>query len=228
MLWFACCVFGGRGVKGHATRLIAVVHCRSYGADCPVPRSVSTMNWVQDMTARWVRILSAAGDGRTPLDEAVRQIGDMGGTPGKSGPFRRLKPSAPASAEASAVTVLSRQLVAGVLVSDLMLGRLCELTGQSRQQLLDQLTDGLPDQLQDQQVRALQAELSGSCRQLQGPDRVSYLELGTRIEELLRLAEQQASAIIDEARGEAAKITSSAAGGHPATGAGRAETSKSE
>jgi hypothetical protein len=186
------------------------------------------MNWVQEMTARWVRILGAAGDGGTPLDEAVRQISGIGGTPGKGGPFRRPKQNAPGSAEASAVTVLSRQLVAAVLVSDFMLVRLCELAGQSRRQLLDQLTDGLPRQLQEQQVRALQAELSGSCRQLQDPGRASYSELGTRIEQLLWLAEQQASAIIDEARGEAAKIASSAAGGQHATGAGQSEASMSE
>lgn len=189
--------------------------------------SVSAMNWVQDMTARWVRILTASSDDSTPLDEAVRQISAIGGTAGKTGPLRRLKQNAPASAEASAVTTLSRQLVAGVLVGDFMLDRLCELTGQSRQQFLDQLTGDVPDELKDQQVRALQAELSGGCRQLQDPERASYEGLGTRIEQLLRLAEQQASVIIDEAR-EAAKITSSAAGDHPATGAGQAETSKSK
>lgn len=183
------------------------------------------MNWVQEMTAGWVRILSAAGDRNAPLDEAVHQISGIGG---KGGPFRRLRQNAPASAQASAVTVLSRQLIAAVLVSDVMLGRLCEMTGQSRQQLLDQLTDGLPRQLQDQQVRALQAELSGSCRQLQDPGRATYSGLGTRIEELLRLAEQQASAIIDEARGEAARIASSAAVGNPAADAGQAETRTSE
>lgn len=180
------------------------------------------MDWVQDMTARWVRILTAAGDGRTPVNEAVRQISTIGGTQGKSGPFRRLKQNAAASADDSAVTVLSRQLVAGVLISDLVLGRLCELAGQSRQQLLDELTDGLPDQVQAEQLRALQAELSGSCRQLQGPDRASYSALGNRIEQLLSLAEQQASAIIDEARAEAVKITSSTGQQQPAPSAGQA------
>jgi hypothetical protein len=43
------------------------------------------MDWVQDMTARWVRIMSATGGGGTPLDEAVRQVNEIGGTPGKKG-----------------------------------------------------------------------------------------------------------------------------------------------
>jgi hypothetical protein len=78
------------------------------------------MNWMQDMTARWVRILSAAGGGSTPLDEAVHQISEIGGTPGKKGRFSALKRNAAALAEASAVTVLSRQLLAGVVVTNLM------------------------------------------------------------------------------------------------------------
>lgn len=195
------------------------------GADCPVSSGVLSMSWVQEMTARWVRILSAPGGRNAPLDEAVRQISDIGG---KGGPFRRRGQNAPASARGAAVTALSRQLVAAVLVSDVMLGRLRETTGQSRQQLLDQLTDSLPNQLQDQQVRALGAELSGSCRQLQDPGRATYSGLGTRIEQLLRLAEQQASVIIDEARGEAARIASSVAVWNPAIGAGQAETGTSE
>jgi hypothetical protein len=68
----------------------------------------------------------------------------------------------------------------------------------------------LPQQLQEQQLRALQAELSGSCTLLQDPERAPYAGLGTRIEQLLRLAEEQASALIDAARAEAAEITSSA------------------
>ena len=32
------------------------------------------MDWVQDMTARWMRVMSAGDGGRTPPDEAVRQI----------------------------------------------------------------------------------------------------------------------------------------------------------
>jgi hypothetical protein len=171
------------------------------------------MDWVQDMTARWVRIMSAAGADGTPLDEAVLQVSQIGGTPGKKGLLGRLKRNDATAAEMSALTVLSRQLIAGVLVSDLMIDQLCTLAGQTRQQLLEQLSGSLPERLRDQQLRALRAELSGSCALLQDPDRASYAGLGSRIEQLLRLAEEQASGLIDAARAEAAEITA-AAGTH--------------
>ncbi len=178
------------------------------------------MDWVQDMTARWVRIMSAAGDSGTPLDEAVRQISEIGGSPGKKGRPGRLKRNAAASAEASTVTVLCRQLIAGVLVSDLMIDHLCALAGQTREQLLEQLSGDLPRQLQDQQLRTLRAELSGSCAQLQDPEHASYAGLGTRIEQLLRLAEEQATALIDAARAEAGEITASAGTQEPCSRCG--------
>jgi hypothetical protein len=177
------------------------------------------MDWVQDMTARWIRIMSAAGGGGTPLDEAVRQINAIADTPAKKGGlgWRRRK-SAPASTSASgddpaAVTVLCRQLIAGVLVSDIAITRLCMLEGRTREQVLAQLTEDAPGQLGDQQVRALQAELSGSCDVLKDPERASYAGLGNRIEQLLRLAEEQAMELIEGARAEAARITAS--GGAP-------------
>lgn len=110
------------------------------------------------------------------------------------------------------VTALSRQLIAGVLVSDLLMDRLTAATGQTREQVLDELAGGSPRQLRDQQVRALQVELSGSCRLLREQQRASYAGLGDRVEQLLRLAEQQASELIDAARDEAARITATAAG----------------
>jgi hypothetical protein len=90
------------------------------------------MDWVLDMAERWVRILSAAGGGRTPLDEAVHQIAAIGEIPAQKGSSGRLKRSSATPAEASTATVLSRQLIAGVLVSDLMIDRLCALAGQTR------------------------------------------------------------------------------------------------
>jgi hypothetical protein len=168
------------------------------------------MEWMQDMTARWVRILSAAGNGSTPLDEAVQQISEISGTPRKTGRFGGLKRNAAAPAEASAVTVLTRQLIAGVLVTDLMIDELCTLSGQTREQVLDRLSIGLPQRLPDQQVRALQEELSGSRTPLQDAERPSYSGLGNRVEQLLRLAEEQAAGLIDAARAEAAEITSAA------------------
>jgi len=179
------------------------------------------MDWVQDMTARWMRILSAAGDGSTPLDEAVQQIneiggiGGIGGAPGKKSRLAGLKRNAATPAEASTVTALSRQLIVGVLVSDLLVDQLCALTGQTREQFLAQLPGSMPHRLRDQQLRALRMELFGSCRLLQDAGRTSYQGLGSRIEELLRLAEEQASALIDAARAEAAEITASAAAQSP-------------
>jgi hypothetical protein len=168
------------------------------------------MDWMQDMTARWVRIMSAAGAGGTPLDEAVEQVSQIGGMPGKKGLLGRLNRNDAAAVGAPALTALSRQIIAGVLVSGLMIDQLCTLTGQTRQQLLEQLSGNLAEQLPDQQLHALRAELSGSCALLQDPERASYAGLGTRIEQLLRLAEEQASALIDEARAEAAEIRAAA------------------
>ncbi len=168
------------------------------------------MDWVQDMTARWMRIMSAADSGRTPLDEAVGQLSAIADTPakkGRSGLFRR---ASTAAEDTSAVTALCRQLIAGVLVSDIAIARLCALENRSREQVLAELTADAPEQLRDQQLRALQAELSGSCELLKDPERASYSGLGPRIEQLLRLAEQQASDLIDAARAEAARITASA------------------
>ena len=171
------------------------------------------MDWVQEMTARWVRILSAAGEAGSPLDEAVHEISAIGGAPAK-GRFR-LKRRTAAADEALAITVLSRQVIAGVLISDLMLDRLCAAAGQSRDQVLRELSGDLPRQLRDKQLRALQAELSGSCALLRDPERASYAGLGARIEQLLRLAEEQASELIEAARAEAAEITSSAGAPRP-------------
>jgi len=171
------------------------------------------MDWVRDTMGRWTRILSAAGEGRTPLDDAVREISAIGGEPAK-GRFG-LRRRAAAAAEAPAITVLSRQVIAGVLISDLLLDRLCAATGQSREQVLRELPGSAPRQLPDGQLAVLQAELTGRCAQLRDPERASHAGLGSRIEELLRLAEQQASELIDAARAEAAEITSSAATPRP-------------
>jgi hypothetical protein len=169
------------------------------------------MDWLRDATTRWVRIIGAAHDGdRTPLDEAVQQINALGGTPGKKGGLGRLKRGAAAQDEVPAATILSRQLIAGVLVSDVLIDRLGTLAGQTREQVLDQLPGEVSRQLPDQQLRALQGELSDACRLLRDPDRGSYDKLGGRVEQLLALAEEQARTIVDEARAEAARIASSA------------------
>jgi len=178
------------------------------------------MDWVQDMTARWIRVMSAADSGRTPLDEAVRQISALADEPAKKGRSGWLRRNSPAAEDASAVTVLCRQLIAGVLVSDIAIARLCALESRSREQVLAELTADAPEQLRDQQLRALQAELSGSCELLKDAERTSYSGLGVRIEQLLRLAEEQASELIDAARAEADRITASAGAPPAAPGLG--------
>jgi len=184
------------------------------------------MDWVQDMTARWMRIMSATGEVGTPLDEAVRQINAIADAPAKKGGLgwrKRKGAAASASASASgddpyAVTVLCRQLIAGVLVSDLAIARLCALEGVGREQVLARLADDAPGLLRDQQLRALQVELSGSCPVLKDRSGGSYAGLGSRVEQLLALAEQQAAELIDGARVEAARITASAGAGAAAPG----------
>jgi hypothetical protein len=70
------------------------------------------------------------------------------------------------------------------------------------------------------------AELSGSCIQLREPERASYSELGARIEQLLGLAVEQASALVDAARTEAAKITESAGPRQPCPRCGAVRSSR--
>jgi hypothetical protein len=178
------------------------------------------MDWVEDATAQWVRILSTEGAAGTPLDEAVRQLNATlevpvsGRAPGRR--KRGAAPPAEPAADPAAVTALCRQLVAGVLVSDLMLAYVCAVTGRTRAQVLDQLlTGGLGPGLDEPRLRALAAEVSGSCTQLREPARASYSGLGARVEELLRLAAEQATELVDAARAEAAKITASAEPGQP-------------
>lgn len=169
------------------------------------------MDWVQDMTARWMRIMSAASSGGgTPLDEAVRQISAIADTPAKKGGGPGWRKQKAVTEGASAVTVLSRQLIAGVLVSDMAIARLCALEGVGREQVLARLADDAPGLLRDRQLRALQVELSGGCGPLKDRSGGSYDGLGSRVEQLLALAEQQAAELIEGARAEAARIVASA------------------
>ena len=54
-----------------------------------------------------------------------------------------------------------------------------------------------------EQVGALQQELTEAHRQLREQERPTYAGLGSRIEQLLRLAEEQATEIVGEARSAA-------------------------
>ena len=60
------------------------------------------------------------------------------------------------------------------------------------------------------QAQALQQELTDAHRQLQEQERPTYAGLGSRIEQLLRLAEEQATEIVQEARTEANELNAAA------------------
>lgn len=207
-----------------------VLHQERRPLDPPTPgppggvgnSTVAVMDWMREMTERWLRIIGAAGDDRTPLEEAVRQLAALGGQSRDPGRSRLLRRRPAAAQETPLVTALSRQLLAGVAVSDLLVGRLCALTGQSRDQVLAGLAESPAAELREQQWRTLRAELSGSSALLADTaGHASYSGLGARIEELLRLAQEQAASLIDAARAEAAAITAAAARQSPPDRDGR-------
>jgi hypothetical protein len=179
---------------------------------------VATVDWVQDVTARWARILTAAGPGETPLGQAARQISETGqpAPAGSTGRFGRPRRDSAAPAESIPATVLSRQLIVGVLVSDFLVSQLCAVTGQAREQVLGQLSANLPLQVRERQLEVLLLELSGGCALLRDPERPTYAALGRRIEQLLKDAEDQAVALIEAARAEAARIVAEAQASPPA------------
>jgi hypothetical protein len=173
------------------------------------------MGWLEETTARWLRVMAAAGYGSTALDEGVRLISGIGDPDAaRTGRFRRPKQNV-TEAAAVTVTALSRHLITGVLASDLLISRLCAATGRTREEVLAELAGGLSQWLQDEQLRVLRLELSASCVQLQGPGHAAFASLGSRIEQLLKLADLQATEVLQEARAEAAKITSPADGRPP-------------
>src|SRR6059058_5380630 len=61
-----------------------------------------------------------------------------------------------------------------------------------------------------EQAQAMQRELSQVQRQLREQERPTYSGLGTRIEQLLRLAEEQATEIVGESRSAANELTAAA------------------
>jgi transposase len=125
------------------------------------------------------------------------------------GRFGRAKRGTPAIAETIPDRALARQLIVGVLVSDYLVSQLCAVTGQTREQLLRQLDGNLPP-VRDRQLDLLLRELSGSCALFQDPERPTYVGLGSRIEQLLKMAEDQSVALIEAARAEAARIVAEA------------------
>src|SRR2546430_17718571 len=63
------------------------------------------------------------------------------------------------------------------------------------------------------QVQALQQELSDAHRQIREQKRPTYSGLGSRIEQLLRLAEEQATEIVGESRAGANELNAPPKGG---------------
>ena len=61
-----------------------------------------------------------------------------------------------------------------------------------------------------EQARAMPRELSEARRQFRERERPAYTGLGARIEQLLRLAEEQAAEVVRTARSEAGEITATA------------------
>src|SRR5580658_10960062 len=61
-----------------------------------------------------------------------------------------------------------------------------------------------------EQAQAMQRELSEARRQFHEQDRPTYTGLGARIEQLLRLAEEQATEVVQTARSQASEIKATA------------------
>ena len=175
------------------------------------------MGWTWDTTGRWLRIMAATGDGSTPLDEGVNLIGEVTGTVrpedrprDKPKMFRKPKREASVVTAAEMVTVLSRHLVTGVQASDHLLVRLAAATGQSREQILDELSTELTHWLNTEQLAVLRLEVESGCLALNGAENPSYSGLGQRVEEVLRLALSQAEELVAAARAQAAEIVAEA------------------
>lgn len=159
--------------------------------------------------------MGATGDGSTPLDEAVRLVTEVGETAApepRSSRSRWRKSSNPeiATAPAPGVTVLSRHLLTGVLASDRLLTRLSAATGQTREQILGELSTELTEWVNTELLRVHLLETRSGCLALEGPENATYSGLGERIEHLLRLAEEQATTLMEAARAEAATLPAAA------------------
>ena len=154
------------------------------------------MNWMEEAAARWSHILAASGPGDVTFDEAVRLISEVGGPSARQRRFRRARPSS--DPEVRLAAVLSSYLIISLLASDLLVEQLCAVTDRTREQVVAEMSGRLLEQVRDGQIEARRlSEIPWIARELTHP---TYAGLGTRIEQLLRLAEQQASAIVDEAR----------------------------
>src|ERR1700759_4795565 len=85
------------------------------------------------------------------------------------------------------------------------------MRGYDRQQVDEHIRQIEADgQKYREQAQAMQQDLSKAHRQLREQERPTYSGLGTRIEQLLRLAEEQATELVQAARSEADEIKTAA------------------
>jgi hypothetical protein len=171
------------------------------------------MGWVADISARWLRVLAGEGAGGVPLDEAVRIVSEIAQPPARQTRFGKAKRAAGEVAGAAGTTILSRYLVVSAQAGDVLIGQLCAATGKDRDQVVSELQDKLSRWADADQLGVLHLELSASAAVLADPQHATYSGLGTRIEELFRLAEEQAASILAEARAQAAAIIAAAGPG---------------
>src|SRR5580692_12222682 len=85
------------------------------------------------------------------------------------------------------------------------------MRGYDRQQVDEHIRQIEADgQRHREQAQAMQRELSEARRQFREQERPTYSGLGARIEQLLRLAEEQATEVVQAARSEANEIKAAA------------------
>src|SRR5690348_2424555 len=115
------------------------------------------MDSVNDTAARWIRTMTAEGEGRTPIDEAVRLVAELADPPGRRKGFGRRR--AAAEAQAAANLAFSRYVIVSLLASDLLLARLQAATGEPRADLLADLTGALDQSMSSERLGSARLEL---------------------------------------------------------------------
>jgi hypothetical protein len=164
---------------------------------------VITVEWLEETAARWARTMAAAGDGGVPLDEAVRLVAEVGALDEPEKGKRRRKRRGREVSEPVAVAALSRCLIVATLAGDRLLDRLAEATGRTREELLAELSVDPELQVSDERLRLMRQDTAAAAYLAEAP---TYSGLGERVEQVLRLAEEQATELVEAAREEAARI----------------------
>jgi hypothetical protein len=164
------------------------------------------MSWLAETTARWLRIMAAAGPGTEPPEAGVRLISEIGdasaGAPARRSRRGRRGRPAP-TPQGATVIALGQHLIVSLLAGDELVTRLGAATGQTREDVLAELSGGLSQWLSQEQLRVLSIELAADSATSYAAGWPSYAALGSRIEQLLRLAEGQATEILAEAKAAA-------------------------